>query len=378
MLVSFIMLFQRKKMNGRKLFTCAAAFFLLFNAAAQAQSSTSSVVKSPLADVNIQPDRVAVTGISSGAFMATQLQLAYPKIFPFAAMLAGGPYDCALVQRDMAKCLYPSFITDKDLSAAVNRAKKKSYYRLLGDFSHLDHGIVYVLYGTADKVVGTQIAGSITKFYQRLKSLSNGKLDGLQISEDGSRNFGHTFPTYLTPLPIASPHEDDDCVESIPPYLGHCGFDAAKNILQHLYPQVTTGTEPTNTSGALIRLSADSFGATAATFAGKWVYVYKPAACSNGTPCGLLVVLHGCNQNDEAIGQTFVQNVGFNRWAEDYRLIVVYPQTKTVKENFGGCWDWWGYTGHHFDTRNAPQISWLARIARELSSQPHADQAANR
>jgi poly(3-hydroxybutyrate) depolymerase len=354
---------------------------LLFAAtAAQSQTNEHNSRDAPLANIKIDSRRVAVAGISSGAFMSTQLQLAYPEIFPRASILAGGPYDCALVTKGMIICLYPKTLSDEDINAAVDRAMKKSYYRLLGDFKQLAHGNVYVLYGTEDKVVGTQIAGSVTQFYEKLQHRLGNELSGMQIAEDGTRKFGHTFPTYLAPahLPVQFPPGYDDCIQSISPYLGHCQFDAAKNILEHLYPEITTGPEPVNASGAILQLPSASYGATNAAFAGKTLYVYKPKTCFDGKPCGMLVVLHGCNQNDSAIGQTFVRDVGFNRWAGDYHLIVVYPQTRTAPENFGGCWDWWGYTGNHFDTRGAPQILWLARLSRKLTGQSRLTQNTDR
>ena len=46
-------------------------------------------------DLDIDPDRITVSGISSGAHMATQLHIAYSDLFSGAAMLSGGPYNCA-------------------------------------------------------------------------------------------------------------------------------------------------------------------------------------------------------------------------------------------------------------------------------------------
>ena len=37
---------------------------------------------------------VYVTGVSSGGFMATQLQVAYSGVFDGAGVIAVGPYDC--------------------------------------------------------------------------------------------------------------------------------------------------------------------------------------------------------------------------------------------------------------------------------------------
>jgi predicted esterase len=48
-----------------------------------------------LPKLKIDPARTAVVGLSSGAYMATQMQLAYPELFPNAALVAGGPFGCA-------------------------------------------------------------------------------------------------------------------------------------------------------------------------------------------------------------------------------------------------------------------------------------------
>ena len=43
----------------------------------------------------IDGDRVTVSGVSSGAYMAMQLHLAYPEVFSGAGLVAAGPYGCA-------------------------------------------------------------------------------------------------------------------------------------------------------------------------------------------------------------------------------------------------------------------------------------------
>jgi poly(3-hydroxybutyrate) depolymerase len=77
------------------------------------------------------------------------------------------------------------------------------------------------------------------------------------------------------------------------------------------------------------------------------------------------------------VGPVFVRESGFNRWADGNRIIVLYPQTIS-RYGFGGwpmsfvlnpngCWDWWGYTGPVYHTRNGAQIrairAMLARLA---------------
>ncbi|WP_447734158.1 hypothetical protein [Rhodanobacter soli] len=56
----------------------------------------------PLPALTIDASRTAVVGLSSGAYMAAQVQLAYPELFPNAAIVAGGPFGCAGGKLDVA------------------------------------------------------------------------------------------------------------------------------------------------------------------------------------------------------------------------------------------------------------------------------------
>jgi poly(3-hydroxybutyrate) depolymerase len=48
-----------------------------------------------LSSYNVNPNTVTVAGVSSGGFMAVQLQVAYSKSIFGAAVFAGGTYFCA-------------------------------------------------------------------------------------------------------------------------------------------------------------------------------------------------------------------------------------------------------------------------------------------
>jgi poly(3-hydroxybutyrate) depolymerase len=80
------------------------------------------------------------------------------------------------------------------------------------------------------------------------------------------------------------------------------------------------------------------------------------------------VAFHGCRQSAEAVGERFIREAGYNRWADSNRLIVLYPQTQaryglgyeggrwSYVYNPKACWDWWGYTGDRYATKAAPQM----------------------
>ncbi|HKT30728.1 PHB depolymerase family esterase, partial [Dyella sp.] len=194
-------------------------------------------------------------------------------------------------------------------------------------------------------------------FYRKLRDEVPG-LKGMQVADDGQRDFAHN-------LPVAA--SGDDCGKSESPYLGHCGFDAAGAIFSHLYGSplraATTakGQLRTFDQNALRPAGADAFLADAG-------YVYLPPDCLAGKPCGLLVAFHGCKQNAEAVGEAFVRDAGFNRWADAYDVAVLYPQTRAsfAPLNPQACWDWWGYSGGNYDTRQGVQPRWVVNAVKAL------------
>ena len=62
-----------------------------------------------------------------------------------------------------------------------------------------------------------------------------------------------------------------------------------------------------------------------------------------------------------------MNDAGFNRWADAYDVAVLYPQTRSgVAANPKACWDWFGYTGADYATRNGLQLRWLVATVTEL------------
>jgi poly(3-hydroxybutyrate) depolymerase len=319
-------------------------------------------VTQPLPKLTLDPARVAVAGLSSGAYMATQMQIAYPDVFPNAAIVAGGPYGCAqdTLQVALSTCMKGQPVPD--VATLLNVAKQRASSGENGPLKDLAHGRVYLLHGSADTVVAPAVAEAAAHFYQALRSEPG--LSGLQVTDDGQRNFGHN-------LPLAA--SGDDCGKSVSPYLGHCGFDAAGAIFAQLF-----GPPPhaaTQERGELRRFDQDALrpGGKDALLASTG-YLYVPPDCAAGKRCGLLVAFHGCKQNADAVGQAFVKDAGFNRWADVYDVAILYPQTRAsfAPLNPQACWDWWGYSGSNYDTRQGVQPAWVMAAVKALGiSIPH-------
>ena len=98
-----------------------------------------------------------------------------------------------------------------------------------------------------------------------------------------------------------------------------------------------------------------------------WLFV--PDDCAAGKPCRLHVAFHGCRQGSGFVGRAFVEDAGYNRWAAANRIVVLYPQAaKSLIWPFNpqGCWDWWGYSGSQYATRNGLQLAAVHRMLRAL------------
>ncbi|MEO8810664.1 MAG: PHB depolymerase family esterase [Rhodanobacter sp.] len=307
--------------------------------------------------LKIDRSRIAVTGLSSGAYMAGQAQLAYPELFPNAALVAGGPYACAEGKLTVALSTCMKGAPAPQVGALVASATQRSAEGTIGALKDLAHARVYLLHGKDDALVAIPVAEAALHFYQQLREGTPG-LEGMQIHDDGQRAFAHN-------LPVAA--RGDDCDKSVAPYLGHCGFDAAGEIFKQMFgPPTRPAAQP---RGELRTFDQSAYrpGSDDALLA-QTGYVYLPPQCVAGTPCGLLVAFHGCKQNADAVGEAFVRDAGFNRWADVYGVAVLYPQTRAsfAPLNPQACWDWWGYSGADYDTRQGVQLRWLVNAVHAL------------
>jgi hypothetical protein len=78
-------------------------------------------------------------------------------------------------------------------------------------------------------------------------------------------------------------------------------------------------------------------------------YVFVPRDCEDGRSCRVHIALHGCKQDVGDIGRRFIDDTGYNSWADTNHLIVLYPQTQSspfLPANPEACWDWWSYVNH--------------------------------
>ncbi len=321
---------------------------------ALALSACAGDAPPPLPRLTVDPDRIAVAGLSSGAYMATQTHFAWSDHLRGAALVAGGPYGCAGGSLDVALALCMTGEPDPVRLAAGVRARAAG--GAIAPVPGLAGDRVYVLHGKGDPVVSPSVSDASLAVYAALSD----EAGGIALRRDGERGFGHVLPTVGAGV---------DCLAGGSPYLGACGFDAAGEAMAWLFG---AAPEPAaEAAGALVAFDQDGYQPDGedALLSDRGL-LYLPPACLAGEPCGVLVVFHGCQQNADAVGDVFARSAGFNRWADVHRVAVMYPQTRSsfLPLNPKACWDWWGYSGPDHDTRRGVQQRWLAAAMAALGA----------
>ena len=116
--------------------------------------------------LDIDPDRVTVSGISSGAQMATQLHIAYSDLFSGAALLSGGPYNCAAnsLMIAMKRCM----TSEEAPAAAVDYAdgiRAAAEKGLVADPANLADDRVWLFRGTKDSKISGPVHWAAADLY---------------------------------------------------------------------------------------------------------------------------------------------------------------------------------------------------------------------
>jgi len=330
--------------------------FLIFLVCAKAFAAN------PLPALGAEPTRVTVSGVSSGGYLAVQLHVAHSATVKGAGVIAGGPYYCAQGSLWIAynNCMTPggwAQLPATSLLAFETQSLERQ--GRIDPTSNLASARVWLFAGGNDRTVLPQVVRALRDFYAVYKAdavLVDGKPAGHGMITKGSGRA---------------------CGATAPPYINDCNYDAAGELLGHLLGPLQP--PPAKASGRLMVFDQKAFAAgDARAFSmDDSGYVYVPEACEKES-CRVHVALHGCRQNAAEIGERFVREAGYNRWADANRLIVLYPQT--VARNgwaFGswsfvwnprGCWDWWGYTGPGYHTKQGPQIRAVKAMLERLSA----------
>jgi hypothetical protein len=330
----------------------AAALLLTLSGATAAQAAdpyTKTPVPGSLNTYNVSG--VYVAGVSSGGYMATQLQVAYSARIRGAAIFAAGPYYCA--QNNAAQALngcmdnlWPTYLANLE-----SYTRTWASYGWIDPVGNLTGQPVYLFHGGNDSTLKKSVNDDLLRYYQYF---------GANVQYDSGSPAGHAWVT---------PYGTVGCTATASPYLNDCGTDPQNAFLRKLFGSVNArNTGPLG--GTLISFSQNTYavnGYAPGLSMGSTGFAYVPASCAAGQSCRLLVALHGCAQGYTAVGTAFVDRANLNQYADTNNLIVLYPQATASSVNPNGCWDWWGYLGGtNYPIKGGAQVETIMNMVRRL------------
>ncbi|MFP5519050.1 MAG: prolyl oligopeptidase family serine peptidase [Bdellovibrionia bacterium] len=319
------------------------------------QKAVATEVEKPQPQVislpSLQVSNIYIAGISSGAFMVQQMQVAYPELFAGVGMIAGGVWSCSDGdwQRASRVCMKdPNAI---DLSKIFLKLDDLVTQKKIGEISKLKNHRSFIFQGQKDSVLAPASAVVLEQFYQKL---------GAPYFAVTHLPAGHGYPTNKS---------DKECGLSQLPWLINCEYDLSGHLLQYWLGSLQPAEKQKNES--LYYFNQKEFASVESKVSdvGR---VYIPEYCQKNK-CHLVMMLHGCLMGPAIVGDQFVVGTELLDWAEGNRFVVVFPATQRSARNPNGCWDWFGYTGEDYLLRDGPQMLFLKNIISRINSggKPH-------
>ena len=307
-----------------------------------------------------------VTGISSGGYMANQLQVAYSSRFRGAGIFSAGPYYCAQGSVTLALSACTDNAAPTQLPTLLAQTDRYAQAGKIDPTSNLASHRTWFFWGTQDSTVKGSVADDLAAYYRHY---------AVPLTYRETVPAGHAWISALGPNP---------CGVTQPPFINTCAGGIDTDMLTTMFGASVKARNTGTPRGSVVSFSQDPYAASAQVGAGDPArsgaaaigmgptgYAYVPSSCAGGNPCKLVVALHGCRQTAGEIGTTFVEKSGLNQFADTNRFVVLYPQANR-DETFGnpkGCWDWWGYLGPNdseYATRSGPQMATVMSMVRAL------------
>lgn len=362
------------------------------------------LLSTPVFADNKAAKQVSVSGVSSGAYMAVQLHVAYSETFMGVGSIAGGPYYCAENMTDITaiklKCMAGAGIVPDDYTPYRDKAIELSKDGKIDNVSNLANDKVFIFNSAEDQVINPGLGYLSVLFY---RDFSNDPLNAVigfnAIPGYTGYAVAHGLPTIInkyddyinyadqaTPCAPANsqqyPWFPNEFYRGNDPWLYHCpypngyvptidGYSMAKLLLDQIYGDIKDPVEPSGelTSHEQLQFVDDPDIKTVDDLhthgLGETLYVYTPSACKDDPQqCDKLhVALHGCQQFPE---WTFTGKIGskkegetikfndlfyngpFNGIAEANGIVMLYPQAYNIGTaqddiNPYGCWEFWPF-----------------------------------
>jgi hypothetical protein len=327
---------------------------------------------------NADISQSSISGISSGAFMAVQFGTAWSSVIKGVGIVAGGPYWCAQADANdafdafslpflHATGLCMSGQPLSDLSNFIAKADAKSASGDIDPVQGLSRQKIYVFHGYNDTVLARSVTDAAVAFYRHYL----GETNRGNLYYQTAIGAGHS----LVVAKDVQGGSINDCKVSAAPFIDGCGYDQAGIILRHIYGALNAPNRG-RLSGTIKRFDQSLYtdprdpGPLSMADTG---YVFVPGDCENGAACRVHIALHGCLQDAGEVDRRFIDDTGYNAWADTNRLIVLYPQTAVswfLPYNPLACWDLWGYVDQNdsYVTKSGSQIRTIKAMLDALTA----------
>ena len=324
----------------------------------------------------------SISGISSGGYMAVQFGTAWSSVIKGVGIVAGGPFYCAQASSADIWTGYAMPVLTAtgacmkgpapNVRYFIDKADEKAAAGAIDSTSNLSHQKIYLFHGFNDTVVAQPVTDSTAEFYRHY----------LGQSGAGNLFYQTTIGAGHAQVLLEETHVSglNACAINASPFINECGYDQAGIILQHIYGALN----PPNSgrlSGTIKSFAQAKYtdpDEPGALSMGAIGYVFVPKDCEAETnaPCRVHIALHGCKQDVGDIGKLYVDDTGYNAWADTNRIIVLYPQTVTrpliglPPQNPEACWDWWSYVTHDdsYVTKSGRQIKAIKAMLDALTA----------
>jgi poly(3-hydroxybutyrate) depolymerase len=330
-----------------------------------------------LSGYNADISESSVSGISSGAFMAVQFGTAWSSVIKGVGVVAGGPFWCAKADADdfingftlpimtaTGSCMSGP---PRELNRSFEKAEAKSASGAIDSLQFVRRQKVYLFHGYNDAVVARSVTDAAADFYRHYL----GEPNRGNLYYQTAVGAGHSL------VVAQDPHKDglNDCKDNAVPFIDACGYDQAGIILQHIYGALNA-PNPGQLTGTTKRFDQSVYTKPddpSQLSLGDTGYVFVPKPCEDGEACRVHIALHGCKQDIGDIGRRFIDDSGYNSWADTNHLIVLYPQTTSsslLPFNPQACWDWWSYVDHEdsYVTKSGSQIRTIKAMLDALTA----------
>jgi poly(3-hydroxybutyrate) depolymerase len=310
----------------------------------------------PLPALHADARGTTVSGVSSGGYMAVQMHVAHSATIRGAGVIAGGPYYCARgnVFTALYNCMTPGWWTPLPRAATLKaETDALSAARRIDAVRHLEKSRAWLFSGGNDRTVYPQVVEGLREFYAAYN---------VQVTLVANQPAGHAMVTET---------HGKKCGSTQAPFIVDCDYDAAGELLAYLLGKLQPPSA--KEAGRLVRFDQDTYadGDAHALSMDAVGFAYIPSDCEQAR-CRIHIAFHGCHQGAAEIGEQFVREAGYNRWADTNALIVLYPQAikrySALTWNPRGCWDWWGYTSAAYHTQAGLQIRAVKAMIDRLAS----------